>query len=60
MVGPVSSAAGSVLWHPRFRNPRPTKRTAAIMAIITAIRARDPCDSVMVNDGLELITNVLM
>jgi hypothetical protein len=33
---------------------------AAIMAIITAIRAWNPCDSVMVNDGLELITNVLM
>jgi hypothetical protein len=33
---------------------------AANMAKITAITARDPCDSVMVNDGLELITNVLM
>jgi hypothetical protein len=49
-----------MLWHARFRNPRPTKPSAAKIAATSHNKARDPCDSVMVNDGLELITNVLM
>src|SRR5439155_21082938 len=54
-VGPESGSADGTLRHARFRNPHPSKRIAPIIEIIAANRARNPCDSVMVNNGLELM-----
>jgi hypothetical protein len=59
-MGPEAGSVDRLPKHARFRNPRPSERMALIIVTITATRARNPCDSVMVNNGLELIASVLM
>lgn len=54
-VGPESASADDALRHARFRSPCPSKGIAPIIEIIAANRARNPCDSVMVNKGLEIM-----
>lgn len=54
-MGPASRLTSCVLAHARFRNLRPIEQMTPTNAIIAAIRARNPCDSGMVNNGLELM-----
>jgi hypothetical protein len=52
---PSSIRAGCLLPHDRVRNPCPTRASRPRIQTTVASKARNPCDSVMVNNLLELI-----